>query len=328
MTAVAATSAPRRWRDLPPAEFAATLAGPGIVLDLGSAVTRVRSSLSGFAAQLQRLYGGYEAGLAGDIAHLHPELRAGRGLRRVWRPQCEFVVDGSRPFLPFGRDHAFPLFEWGSNWLIGQRLNHRLLLHAGSLERQGHALLMPALPGSGKSTLTAALGLTHFRMLSDEFGVVDCERALVTAMLKPVALKNASIDVIGAFAPGARIGPRFEKTRKGTVAHVAMPDDAVDRRHQAARPAMIVFPKWQADAGMRWSEVDPGQALGQLAYNAFNYRTQGRAGFDAVCTIVRASRCWQLVYSRLDEAVASVTERFDEAIAQSGPAGRAEATDA
>ncbi|MBK9234595.1 MAG: hypothetical protein IPO19_00455 [Rhodoferax sp.] len=55
-------------------------------------------------------------------------------------------------------------------------------------------------------------------------------------MLKPIALKNQSIEVIQRFAPHAHMGPEFPKTRKGTVAHLAAELDSVDRRHEAARP--------------------------------------------------------------------------------------------
>ncbi|MBK9234594.1 MAG: hypothetical protein IPO19_00450 [Rhodoferax sp.] len=35
------------------------------------------------------------------------------------------------------------------------------------------SLVMPAIPGSGKSTLTAGLSLSGWRLLSDEFGALD-----------------------------------------------------------------------------------------------------------------------------------------------------------
>jgi HprK-related kinase A len=210
------------------------------------------------------------------------------------------------PFQPFPAGHALPLLEWGANWLIGQRLNHLLLLHAGAVENNGHALLMPALPGSGKSTLTAALSLCGWRLLSDEFGAYDPAEDRFRALLKPTALKNESIDVIRKFAPEAPIGPEFPKTRKGTVAHLAAAPDAVARRHEAARPGAFILPRWQAGSTTRLERVPPESLFGALAFNAFNYRLLGAVGFDAVVSLTRRCPAWELVYSDLDDAIQAI----------------------
>ena len=67
---------------------------------------------------------------------------------------------------------------------MGPQLVHRepcnqfLLLHAGAVERGGGAVLLPAQPGSAKSTLAAALACSGFRLLSDQFGVVSLDDGL------------------------------------------------------------------------------------------------------------------------------------------------------
>ena len=49
----------------------------------------------------------------------------------------------------------------------------------------------------------------------------------------------------------------------------------------------------------------------RLATNAFNYDTVGEAGFEAVRSLVDRSRCFQLVYSDLDAAIAALTDMAD-----------------
>lgn len=232
--------------------------------------------------------------------------------------------DGERPFHPFPASHALPLMEWGTNWLIGQRMNHLLLFHAGCLERGGLGLLLPAVPGSGKSTLTAALAQRGWRLLSDEFGVCEPETGHLLAMLKPIALKNESIDVIARFAPEAVIGPRFPKTRKGTVAHVAASPDAVARRHEPARPALVVLPQWTAGSATRLEPIDPETMFRALAFNAFNYEVLGVTAFRAVLRIVRQCRGWRLEYSDLNEAIATIDGLWHEAAAAEGTAADAD----
>jgi HprK-related kinase A len=173
------------------------------VLDVGAARLAVISPIASFHAQLDAVYPYMDViadeGFADVRVSLLPEARIlpGRRQARLWS-------EGDCPFEPYPLNAALPLFEWGSNWLLSQRLNAYLLLHAGGLARDGEAVILPAAPGSGKTTLSCALHLAGWRFLSDEFGVVDIERREVLPMVRPAPLKNASIEVMRARA-GTRL---------------------------------------------------------------------------------------------------------------------------
>jgi HprK-related kinase A len=258
-------------------------------------------------------------------ADLHVDIDRARGLRRWLRPQVVFRCDGQHPFDPFPADSPLPLVEWGANWLIGQRCNDHLLFHAGVVERDGHALILPALPGSGKSTLSAALSLRGWRLLSDEFGALDPANDRLRAVLKPVALKNESIEVIRRWAPDAPIGPLFPKTRKGTVAHLAASPDAVARRHEPALPGAVVLPRWQAGAATQWRRLAPEEVFRALAFNAFNYAVLAEDGFRAAVRIARRCPAWQLVYSELDQAAELLAGEWPAACAEADAGSTADA---
>jgi hypothetical protein len=299
-------------------ELQRALAGRGLWIDLGAATVQTQSDSVDFAAQLQSVYGQFPFEDQGIWADLHVRIRRPRGVRRWLRPQIRFQCDGQRPFEPFPADSPLPLFEWGCNWLIGRRLNDLLLLHAGAVEKSGLALLLPALPGSGKSTLTAALSQRGWRLLSDEFGAFDPESGAFRALLKPIALKNQSIDVIRRFAPEAVFGPEFPKTRKGTVAHLAPPREAVVRRYECARPGAVILPKWVANSPTRFETLAENVVFAALAFNAFNYSLLGALGFQAVLRLVRQCPAWQLVYSDLDEALATIEAVWPEVTERNG----------
>jgi HprK-related kinase A len=276
--------------------------------DLGAGTVWVSSDSRAFASQLQAVYRSFPFSPNGDWADLHVRIDRGAGLRRWFRRQASFFCDGSRPFEPFPADSPLPMFEWGTNWLIAQRFSHLLLLHSGVAERDGRALIMPAMPGSGKSTLTAALALSGWRLLSDEFGAFDPAEGVFRAVLKPIGLKNASIKLIRGRFPSAHFGPEFPKTRKGTVAHLAATPEAVARRHETARPGAIVVPRWQAGSATHLTRLDPQTVFGTLAFNAFNFKLLGAVGFDAVVYLTRTCPAYQLTYSGLDEGIAAVDE--------------------
>ena len=314
MTAAAA-QAVKTLGEVGPRAIAQALKGAGLTLSYGAMSTRLRSDSPALATQLADVYRHFAYIPHWRWADIHVELRRARGLRRWVQPQVNFYFDGSRPFDPFPASSPLPMFEWGSNWLIGERLNHLLLLHAGVVERDGLALVLPAMPGSGKSTLTAALSLSGWRLLSDEFGAFDLGVGHFQAVLKPVGLKNQSIDVIERFAPHALLGPRFPKTRKGTVAHLGPDAQAVARHHEGARPGAVILPKWRAGSATTLEPLRAQTLFSALAFNAFNYESTGADGFRAVVRLMQSCPAWQLVYSDLDDALATINEKWPGVVA-------------
>ncbi len=304
----------RTLSQVPEGEVRCALAAQGLWFDVGVATLRVRSDAAALAPQLRWVYANFPFRPEVHWADLHIELMRPRGPRRWLRPQVLLRSDGLQPFAPFAADTPLPLLEWGANWLIGRRTNDLLLLHAGVVERDGLALVMPATPGSGKSTLTAALSLRGWRLLSDEFGVFDPHRGEFGAALKPVALKNESIAVIRRFEPSAPIGPSFPKTRKGVVAHLAATAGAVASVGQRCLPGAVILPKWQAGQPTLWEPLDEQDLFSALAFNAFNYPVTGAAGFRAVLGMVRRCPAWQLVYSDLDDALATIEKAWPQVV--------------
>lgn len=297
----------RRIADLPAGELAARLARGQLYLDYGAALVGVTSSLRPFAADFQRVYGEFPLlDERPDFLDLHVQVCRGGGLRRFLRSQVRFLVDGGEPFEPFPLDNALPLFEWGVNWCFARRCNQHVLLHAGVLALGGRAVIMAAPPGSGKSTLTAAMMLDGFRLLSDEFGVLTLERRELLPMLKPVALKNESMAVIRAFSGEARLGRRFTGTRKGDVGHLAPDAGSVAALAEPARPALVIFPAWRGGAPLRCESLAPEQAFAQLAFNSFNYSSLGEPGFQAVADVIAGCPAYTLGYSDLGEAIAAI----------------------
>lgn len=295
-----------RVAELGDAGIRARLAGPGLALDFGFVRARVRSDVRGLEAALGRVYAEFPVEEADGFFDVTAGLVRARGLRRFVRPQVDFFVDGELPFEPFPADTHLPLLEWGLNWCIAQRAHTHLLLHAGVVERRGVAVVLPALPGSGKSTLVAALCARGYRLLSDEFGVVRLDDAMLLPLLKPVALKDASIDVIRKFAPGSALGPVFPQTRKGDVAHLAPPAASTARRHEPAAPALVLFPQFGAGEPLALEPMAKSRAFAKVSANSFNYGLLGRRAFDALGRLVAGCDVYRLTYGDLDAAIGAI----------------------
>ncbi len=301
-----------RVGDIPIEGFNRHFPGGRFVIDYGACKVALASGVEEWKPAFHRVYGNFPILRESEFADFHVRLFPGPGLRRLIRPTVRFSIDGVEPFDPFPRRSALPLYEWGVNWCFAQRFNQFVLLHAGTLALGDRAVVMAATPGSGKSTLSAAMMLRGFRLLSDEFGVLDPTSGLLLPMLKPVALKNRSIDVIQDFSDQAIIGPTFLGTRKGDVAHLAPDIASVDAANASARPRTIIFPRYQDGARLELLPQPPEQAFTRLAFNSFNYALLGPISFAAVANMAEHCPAYQLTYGNLEEAVACLRNLLSE----------------
>lgn len=276
----------------------------GLALRTGVFSFEIKSTEARVAQGLAELYADFVLPGDGEFIDFHVELASMPGPRRWVGPQINFWLDGFSPFQPLPKAHGFAMLEWGMNWCIASRAHHFLLLHAAVLERNGVCVIMPGEPGAGKSTLTAALMLSGWRLLSDELTLIDRDDGRIAALARPVSLKNSSIDVIRQFDRSARLGASTHDTHKGTVAHLRPSALSVEQADQPGRAGHIVFPRWQAQAEA--AVLTPrakADAFMLLANNAFNYSLLGRLGFELNKALIDGCECWDFSYSKLDDAI-------------------------
>lgn len=289
--------------ELSQADLGEQLADSGVRLRIGPFSIHLQTRLPRVVASLRLLYPDFVLDDAQGLADFHARLSRASGLRRWLRPQVFFHIDGKNLFEPFPLALAPPLFEWGLNWCISSRAHQYLILHSAVVERGGRAIVLPAHPGSGKSTLCAALVHRGYRLLSDEHVLLRPEDGLVVPVPRPVALKNESIPVIRELAPELVLGPSYHDVRKGLVTHARPPTDSVARAREPARPGAVVFPRYQAGSSTRLEPAAKAESLMELVDNSVNYNLWGARGFETLANLVDATPCFTFDYSELDEAL-------------------------
>lgn len=297
--------------DLSAGTFEALLADPGIGVRIGPFDLHMRLRVRGLAPLLHALYRDYPLLDTGRVFSAHVALHDARHWLHRPRRAVRFTVDGRAPHGDMPREQALAVWEWGLNLVIALRFHRFLMLHAAVVAREGRALLLPASPGFGKTTLCAALAHRGWRLLSDEFGLLHPDTADMIALPRPMPLKNESIAVLRAFAPQAELGPAIAGTIKGTVAHVRAPADSVARAAEPARAAWVVFPQWLAGESTSLVPIGAAEGFMGLATNAFNYEMLGEAAFRTVRRIVESAPCFRLRYSDLGEAAAALDALAD-----------------
>jgi len=292
---------------IPAGQLGQQLADGGVRLRVGPYIYNVRSNLATVVTGLSTLYRDFPLAATDAFVDFEVALHS-RGPGQRWRRRANFYFDGRRTFdtIPCAQGHAF--LEWGMNWCVSLYCNEYLTLHAAVVARSGSAVIMPGVPGAGKSTLCAALGLRGWRILSDEHAMIAPGSLDVVPLCRPVSLKNESIDAVRALDTRAVFGPVARETHKGVVAHMKADLHPDSHRQELIPAGCMVFPRFSRAEHQQLRERRRTESFVLAAYHAFNYSLLGEVGFDSLGRLIAAVPCYDLVYSDLEWAVATMDQ--------------------
>jgi HprK-related kinase A len=277
---------------------------------IGPVSFRVGSAWKGPVAALAGLYADYPAPVD-EVCDFTVRLEPEKPWRRWLRPSVAIHGDYMLPdAAPVSLAHGLLAAEMGMNLQMALGQKRFLLLHAASVEREGRALVITGESGAGKSTLAALLGERGWRLMGDEFALLDCESGLLHPFPRAISLKNGSIEVMREVAAEARFGPVLEGTPKGTIRHLKPRSEAVARMAEPARPALILFPRFGEERAIR--AVGAAEAFVRLTQASTNYVALGSRGFDALSALVGECPAVAVDYPDTETGIALVEELFGE----------------
>ncbi|MEJ7926945.1 HprK-related kinase A [Sphingobium sp. AN641] len=283
-----------------------------ISLRIGPATFRVGSAWPGPLRDLARLYADYPAPLDA-IADYTVRLELAGWARRWVRPSIFITGDhGLADAAPMSLAHGLLAAEMGMNLQMALGWRRHLLLHASSVEKDGRVLVMTGESGSGKSTLAAQLGERGWRLMGDEFALLDLHSGDIFAFPRLISLKNRAIDVIAGDVPASRLGPMLRGTAKGDIRHLVPRADAVARMDEGAPPALLLFPRFGHAVDVR--PVAQGETFMRLTQASTNYVALGEPGFAALTRFVTHVPACAIDFPSGDEAIALVEQLWAEAL--------------
>ncbi len=275
-------------------------------LQVGPVAFRVGSAWRAPIDALASLYVGYPApsdGLADFTVRLEPD----KLWRRLVRPSVAIRGDYILPdAAPLPLSQGLLAAEMGMN--LQMALGHKrfLLLHAATVEKDGRALIMTGESGAGKSTLAALLGERGWRLMGDEFCLLDMASGAVFPFPRAVSLKNGAIAVMEREVGPDRFGPRLEGTPKGTIRHMRPNSAALERMGEGATPALILFPRFGEAAAVRG--VGQAEVFMRLTQASTNYVALGRPAFDALGHLVRSVPALAIDYPDAETALGLIDD--------------------
>ena len=185
----------------------------------------------------------------------------------------------------------------------------RLLLHAAMLRRGDAAILLPAVPGSGKTCLSAALARAGFAYHSDEVTVLDGRGLRARGVPVALTVKEPAWPILGGLYPEIdrlTVHHRID----GQVCRYLPPpvvrDDAGVDGWWPVRA--LVFPRFDAGATTRLEPLGKLDALQRLLAECLAIP----AGLDAdlvedLAHWIEGIEAFALPFADLDDALAAIS---------------------
>jgi HprK-related kinase A len=272
----------------------------GLSFEVGLFRCLVRSNTGQLSKPIRLLYQDFPADLTpSGFYDFRINLNQRRHLfSKDWK--VTFDWEGNSPFPSLPLAHAAPLFEWGLNWCVATASGSSTVIHSAVVEREGRALILPGQPGSGKSTLCAALALGDWRLLSDELTIISQSDGRVQPVPRPISLKGKSIDIIRTTYPLADMTPPVSDTHKGAIAYARPATSAVAASKDTVPVGYVVFPTFKAGSSFIVERLSRAMALSELLDNTFNVGLLGAQGFKALARAISDAECYAVEYGDLD----------------------------
>jgi hypothetical protein len=191
-------------------------------------------------------------------------------------------------------------------------------LHAAAVSLDGRAVLLPAAPGSGKTTLAAALTMAGCAYLSDELAPIDPVSAQVLPFPRPLWMMR---DAIRLFPGLAEVLSDQPDDRASPKRHIR-PYDLRPAPFGGSCPVgVVVFPTYAAGSPVLLQPLGRAQAVARLIENSFNFLRLGGAGLGALARMIAGASCYQMRSGDLPSAVATLMALLEkEGVSQ--PPGR------
>lgn len=235
------------------------------------------------------------------LADYSVRLLRSQGLRKYLKPQVNFHADCTEPFRPLKLSQSYAFCEWGMNYMIAANEMQHVIVHSAALAIDNQAIVFPAPPGSGKSTLTSYLSHHGWRLLTDEMTLITPNSLTLTPFVRPICLKNNSIELAKSWFKTGQFSSIAKDTHKGDVIHLSPPKDSWQLRKQPATIKAIVFPKYSRDIQLDIYALNKTQAFMQLADNAFNFGVLKNQGFLTLSQIIDQVDSYEVYYNDIEQ---------------------------
>ncbi len=265
----------------------------------------IKTSSAAFLSQLLEIYPQHKIRINNSEPFFHDFIASFNKANFYSRDTFSFKL-GSQHFRNTSEKTMLPVFEWGYNWLISSFSCRFLCIHAAVVEKNSITLILPAPPGSGKSTMCALLMLSGWRLLSDEHCLLDLDTLNIIPFVRPVSLKNNSIDAVRQQFPHVHASRIYDDTLKGRMQYLLPTEVSWSNAERPAKGKYVIFPKYQHRADIKATPVNEAELFQRILANSFNYTVLGERSFNAIVDWIPQLKAFDFTYSDNNEMLSWV----------------------
>jgi hypothetical protein len=192
---------------------------------------------------------------------------------------------------------------WEIQRSVPDHVRDFLLLHAGAVVLDGHAILLPAKTSSGKSSLCLGLLQAGCTYLSDDIGALDPVTTRVYPVPKRIKLIPDALDAFPGL--GERMVDRELPFRQWE--RFVRPED-VDALVAPPTPVgWIVFPSDDFEGPARLEPISKARGVERMAANSFNLHRYADRGVVLLSRVAKDAEAFELTGGSIRERVDLLT---------------------
>lgn len=270
---------------------------------------------------------------------------AGRVVERLLAPFADSALEGRVPTYTLThrlspgpederRTYCYELFQDGESiqrvstpgsmldWVIldttrraVEGADRYVAVHAGVVSLDGRAVLMPAPPDSGKTTLVAGLTRAGFQFMGDEVALIEPGTAFVHPFLRPLLIEPSSMAVLSGLVSDL---PAIYERFRGVRFHVAAEDLRTGATGSPCPVGYVVFPAYRAGSETRLHSISRAEAVIRIADQMFNRPEMGTLGIRSLAAVVGGAQCFELPIGDLGDAIREVRGLFEPSTPSKG----------
>ncbi len=225
---------------------------------------------------------------------VRPEASGGRA--------CTIIQDGAPVGTVENPQDALASLEWAINNAAVEQLGARyVLFHAGAVAYAHQGILLPAVAGSGKTTLVAGLVAAGFQYLSDEVGALDPLTGRLVPFPKSLCVKQGSRPILEPLYPQLRDGTSRRRFGGAPMQYLTAPHGAVASASVPVR--FVILPQYTDGVDTKLEPVTRSLALERFMEQSFSLPAHGAPGMRTVVEVLARADCYALAIGSLQEAV-------------------------
>ena len=245
------------------------------------------SDASAMDSVLERLPPGWKYASSPIVDFLYSMIIGGPAARSNLQRFNLLYCDAGRLARHNDKELVLKVFESDLQLLVADNARRRIFVHAGVVGWKNHAVVIPGMSFSGKTTLVSRLVQAGAKYYSDEYAVLD-EDGLVHPFPRPLGIRE----------------PQELETSRVDVSALG--------GTRGSRPLpvrLVISTSYKAGARWRPRQLTAGQGVLELLANTVSARSQTKLALAALPKAIRSAQVLKGVRGEADEVVEKILEK-------------------